>query len=631
MIYTPFIWPLLIAAALMAGIALYAFRFWDVPAARSFSLLMGLASLWALIYAINISVTVLPLRIFLTLLVYVPMPFNAPVILILALEYTGYTPRLAQQRLWPLFVVPVITGLLSLTSNYHTLFLYDFRWDLSGPFPVLLCTEGPWYWVHIIYRLALLLIACGVLVSSLRARPLHVRNTILIALGIVIPMSADILFHAGITPILGYNFTPTMLVFTGLLYLWALLYFHLFDVVPVARYTIVEAMDDLVIVLDNRGHIVDFNHAAQEACGLTPLTIGATLATLPPAWAKALQRGSNPTLSQQEVTLDVGTGQRMYTVTSSPIQDKRDLTLGHLFLLHDITAFKQIEQELANTKTMLEATFAQTPIPMALISSPDNVIRITNPAIAAYLGIQDEPSRVGTQMIDLLHTRSWSDVDAQGNEVPPQQAPVTLALRGIATRNLEMGVVRKDGTRRWTLASTVPIYNQEGEQIAVHLAFPDITERKEAEAKLRQLSRAVEQSASTIVITDLEGTIEYVNPAFTRITGYTPEETIGKNPRVLKSGKHSREFYKKLWETILSGHEWQGEFLNRKKNGDLYWEHASISPVTDPSGKITNFVAVKEDITARKQAEETLRRYATELETRNQELDAFAHTVAHDL
>lgn len=124
---------------------------------------------------------------------------------------------------------------------------------------------------------------------------------------------------------------------------------------------------------------------------------------------------------------------------------------------------------------------------------------------------------------------------------------------------------------------------------------------------IRKLGRAVECSPSTIIITDASGTIEYVNPKFTQITGYEPEEAIGQNPRILKSGSVAADVYQNLWASITSGVEWRGEFLNRKKNGDFYWEAASISPIQNGSGAITHFVAVKEDITEKKRMEAELR------------------------
>jgi PAS domain S-box-containing protein len=159
----------------------------------------------------------------------------------------------------------------------------------------------------------------------------------------------------------------------------------------------------------------------------------------------------------------------------------------------------------------------------------------------------------------------------------------------------------------------------------------DITERKLADEQLRQLSRAVEASPTSIVITDTQGDIEYVNPKFTQVTGYSIHEALGQNPRILKTTQTPPEVHIDLWQAVTAGKEWRGEFCNRKKNGELYWEFVSISPIIDAHGNITHYVAVKEDITERKHAEAELQRYTTELEASNAELDAFAHTVAHDL
>ncbi|MGR3219325.1 MAG: hybrid sensor histidine kinase/response regulator [Candidatus Anammoxibacter sp.] len=144
----------------------------------------------------------------------------------------------------------------------------------------------------------------------------------------------------------------------------------------------------------------------------------------------------------------------------------------------------------------------------------------------------------------------------------------------------------------------------------------DVTERKRIEKQLLKLTTAVEQSPSVVLITDKEGHIEYVNPKFTDITGYTVEEAIGKTPRILKSGMLSHETYKQLWSTITSGNEWQGDLHNRKKNGELYWEAAYIAPIKDTEGVVTNYIKVAEDITHRKSIEDELMRSQCELEER---------------
>lgn len=177
---------------------------------------------------------------------------------------------------------------------------------------------------------------------------------------------------------------------------------------------------------------------------------------------------------------------------------------------------------------------------------------------------------------------------------------------------------------------------------ARHIMVNDITKRKQAENELQKLSQAVEQSPVSIIITDLTGNIEYTNPKFSEITGYTSTEVKGRKPNILKSGKTSAAEYKLLWETISSGNTWRGEFSNMKKNGEHFFESASISPIKDSKGKITHYLAVKEDITKRKIVEEQISRLNENLEQKiqertfqlqlaNKEMKAFSYSVSHDL
>jgi PAS domain S-box-containing protein len=156
-------------------------------------------------------------------------------------------------------------------------------------------------------------------------------------------------------------------------------------------------------------------------------------------------------------------------------------------------------------------------------------------------------------------------------------------------------------------------------------------ERKQTEKKLVIFSLALEQSPASILITDIEGKIEYVNSKFTRVTGYTQEEALGKTPRILKSGEMSQEYYKQLWGTITSGMEWNGEFHNKKKNGEMFWELASISPIKDKSGVITHFLAVKEDITDRKQTERELLIAKEKAEESSRLKNEFLHNMSHEI
>ena len=189
--------------------------------------------------------------------------------------------------------------------------------------------------------------------------------------------------------------------------------------------------------------------------------------------------------------------------------------------------------------------------------------------------------------------------------------------------------LHRDG-RRIPLELAVNEFFLHGRQMFA-CVLRDITKRKEIEGQLQKLSSAVEQSPVSVVITSRDGTIEYVNPRFVEMTGFTLDESVGQNPRILKTGVHDDDFYKNLWKTILAGNLWHGELFNRKKNGETYWEHTLIAPVRGAKGEITHFVAIKEDITENRRAAEELRMAKEAAEAANHAKSDFLANMSHEL
>jgi PAS domain S-box-containing protein len=182
---------------------------------------------------------------------------------------------------------------------------------------------------------------------------------------------------------------------------------------------------------------------------------------------------------------------------------------------------------------------------------------------------------------------------------------IKVSAKNLSQWQIEYRVKFEDDSIRVLYGNSVPEKEADG-SILWHGFITDITEYNKTRERMRQLSVAVEQSPFSIVITDTKGNIEYVNNKFVDITGYSFEEAKGQNPRILKSGDKTQEDYKKIWDTLTTAKPWKGEFHNKKKNGDLYWESAKITPILDAKGNTTHFLAIKEDITEQKKAEEKI-------------------------
>lgn len=224
----------------------------------------------------------------------------------------------------------------------------------------------------------------------------------------------------------------------------------------------------------------------------------------------------------------------------------------------------------------------------------------------------------------LLELTGWARDEVIGHAwlerfTPPQQRREVqdvldaLAAGSPVPAEFEGDTLTRDGSRRLIAWNTTPMRDAQGQTIGLTAIGEDVTERRRVEQQVRKLSRAVEQGPAIVVITDRAGRIEYVNRKFSEVTGYRFDEVRGRNPRLLKSGETSPEDYRQLWQALGDGGEWRGVFHNRRKDGSLYWESAQISALRDVDGRVTHYIAVKEDITER-------RRLQQEVDARSQEL-----------
>jgi PAS domain S-box-containing protein len=266
-------------------------------------------------------------------------------------------------------------------------------------------------------------------------------------------------------------------------------------------------------------------------------------------------------------------------------------------VIRDITETRSLREQILRTDVQYRTLVDALPDGVAILDS-EGRIKFVSSRMITMMGETTDATLVGRHMFHFIE------------ESFQQTALEQLRLLTADHVNIfpmEYLIRRPNGTTFWAEVSSAYYAQAEIHLEGAIVIIRDITDRRRNEERLLELSRAVTQSPASIVITDKLGNIEYANPKFFELTGYTNDEVLGANPRVLKSGNQSTEFYKDLWDTITSGKEWRGEFQNRKKNGELYWESASISPIVDEKGVVTHYVAVKEDVSERKRFMETLR------------------------
>jgi len=292
---------------------------------------------------------------------------------------------------------------------------------------------------------------------------------------------------------------------------------------------------------------------------------------------------------------------RWFSMNARAIRDAKGTLAGLEGTLLDITERMRALEALKTREAHLRAI---------LDNSPDTVW--LKDARGVYLDLNARLAKeAGRENIDAIRGKTDFDLYAE-KEARAYRAADEEVMRSGSRLFLDEEVDGQ-GQKHFIETFKSPITDAGGNVIGVCGFSRDITEARGNEELIRKLTRAVDQSPSTIVITDTKGTIEYVNPRFTVLTGYTSAEAIGQNPRMLNAGKLPRGVYEGLWKTLASGKEWSGELLNRKKNGELFWENATIAPVRDDRGVVTHYVAIKEDITRRKETEAELARRAEDI------------------
>lgn len=319
-----------------------------------------------------------------------------------------------------------------------------------------------------------------------------------------------------------------------------------------------------------------------------------------------------------ELTLSGENGETYpVNLTATPIRDTDDEIRRIVVVGDEISGREQYERRLEVARQKYRALIDSAPDAVIVADDETGEIVEANEAAADLFG-RPQQDMVGMDQTELNPTEHRD----QYRELFDRHRRTAQAVFDRFDTGDPIDVVTTDGDRIPVEINAKVVELNDRTLVQGH--FRDITERKERERTLRGFREAVEQAGHVIMITDTDGTVEYVNPAFEAVTGYSEAEVLGECPSLLNSGEQDEEFYRDFWETITSGDIWQGELVNERKNGERYYIEQTVAPITDEDGEIERFVAVNQEITERKE-------YETQLERERDRLEEFAGTVAHDL
>ncbi len=302
-------------------------------------------------------------------------------------------------------------------------------------------------------------------------------------------------------------------------------------------------------------------------------------------------------------------------VTITLRHDGKGRPAGFTLISQDISEAKRLAEQATASQALFARAFEVSPHGLVLTDPAGNIVLVNRQACEIF-GYR-EPELLG-RSVDLL-----LPAGLRGSHAAHRREYARVPTARLMGMGRELEAVRKDGRGIVVEVGLAPVI--QGDQPHVLASIVDVTKRKETQSRLEWLSLAVEQSPIAVVMTDLDGHIEYVNAAFTRTTGYQPDEVLGKTPRILKSGETSPTVYRDLWATIRAGKVWHGDLVNRRKDGTLYEDAMWVFPVTDGKGQVVRLLALKEDVSKKRSLEAQLRQAQ-----RMESIGRLAGGVAHD-
>jgi diguanylate cyclase (GGDEF)-like protein/PAS domain S-box-containing protein len=608
----------ILATAIALLLSVLSWRWWKTPGVLYYALLMIAVGSWAIFSGLEIASIPILLKILWAKMQIISIAFIAVFWFLFVLQYTHQDKKIAYWWVILLVVIPAMTIYVAITEDQHHWLWQSVVPSSNAPGAPLIFTIAWWYLVSAAYFYLQVVVGVLVLIRRVIIPPRHAgARGLLLLSGIIPPLVCNLIYQTQLLPINNISIMIMIgLVISGLIYFWGIYYFQTLEYSSLSRDVIIDNMSEGVIVLDRKDRIYNINSTALSMLGMSQRSARRkTLKDIIAIWPGIAETFRVPRDYETEVKIN-GDAPKILNVRTTNLKDRDGHPTGRMVVWWDITQYRQVEETLRDSEARFKALFQGAPDAIIITDKINRILLANNQAITLFGYSMNEladntidlviPERYleayykyQKAFIDEIDTRPGISLPLYGVRKNKREIPIEIALSPV---KIPSGVIFTNIIR-------------------------DLTIRREAEQQLRLQSVALESAANGIIITDRNGNIQWVNPAFTKMTGYSADEVVGKNPRIQKSGLVPQETYNNLWRTILSGNVWHGELINQKKDGSIITEEQTIAPVKDSSGQIIHFIAIKQDITERKQTEEALSNRSDQIATLNRVMRSLSSSL----
>ena len=483
--YSPYILPLVASSLIAVFVAVNVWRRRATASESKALVLLALAiAEWSLGYALEIAGADLTTKIFWGKSQYIGIATIPLLWIIFTYSYLTQGTRMTRRTVTLLSIVPLITLLLAFTTEFHGLIWKDIRIHTVGTFSALDFTHGWWFWINLGYSYILLLTGTIFIFRSFkRTKGLFRRQNLILLIAVLAPWFGNVLYVSDLSPIPFMDLTPFAFTISAVAFALGIFRFRLGNLAPVARDFVVEKMSDGMIVLDTQGNIVDVNPALQKALGVSAAEmIGQRSKDVFNAWPSLVERYENMLEAQDEIPIGEGESQGWFELHMSPLVNSRDRLIGRVITVRNITRRKQMEEALRLSEEKYRKIYENV---ADVIYETDNQGHITSisPSIEKRGGYQPE-ELIGRHVVEFfVFPKQYAALDA-------------LILEHGAANDFEALLQRKDGNRVWVSITSHIVFDANGQAVATEGVLRDISERKQAEERIKQLNADLEQRVS---------------------------------------------------------------------------------------------------------------------------------------